>query len=84
MYRPTDRMQFANHSMELSLSKLIMRGDVTARVLYGSRDDDGVVLESQVVRTDVRRSGGSQTKLRVRNLALARRKGELALPKFLV
>ena len=48
------------------------------------RDDDGVVLESQVVRTDVRRSGGSQTKLRVRNLDLARRKGELALPKFLV
>jgi hypothetical protein len=47
------------------------------------RDDDGVVLESQVVRTDVRRSGGSQTKLRVRNLDLARRKGELALPKFL-
>tara|TARA_B100001564_G_scaffold315656_1_gene290505 strand:+ start:3211 stop:4740 length:1530 start_codon:yes stop_codon:yes gene_type:complete len=46
------------------------------------RDDEGVVLESQVVRTDVRRSGGSQSKLRTRNLGLARRKGDLPLPKL--
>jgi hypothetical protein len=46
------------------------------------RDDDGVVLESQVVRTDVRRSGGSQSKIRTRKLEQARRKGELPMPSF--
>lgn len=46
------------------------------------RSDDGIVLESQVVRTDVRRSGGSQSKVRTKNLELARRKGELPLPKM--
>ena len=45
------------------------------------RSDDGIVLESQVVRTEVRRSGGSQSKVRTRNLEIARRKGELPLPK---
>jgi hypothetical protein len=48
------------------------------------RSDEGVVLESQVVRTDVRRSGGSQSKVRMRNLERARRKGDLALPEFSV
>ena len=48
------------------------------------RSDDGIVLESQVVRTQILRSGGSQSKIRTRNLEQARRKGELPLPKFSV
>jgi len=48
------------------------------------RSDDGIVLESQVVRTQIIRSGGSQSKIRTRNLEQARRKGELPLPKFSV
>jgi hypothetical protein len=47
------------------------------------RDDDGIVLESQVIRTMVQRSAGSQTQTRIRKLEAARRHGELPLPKLL-
>ncbi len=47
------------------------------------RDDDGIVLESQVIRTMIRRSAGSQTQNRIRKLEVARRHGELPLPKLL-
>jgi hypothetical protein len=57
------------------------RGPVDVQVIL--RDDDGVVLESQVIRTMIQRGTGSQTKNRIRKLEAARRHGELALPKLL-
>jgi hypothetical protein len=46
------------------------------------RDDDGIVLESQVIRTMIQRSAGSQIKNRIRKLEAARRHGDLPLPKL--
>ena len=56
------------------------RGPVDVQIIL--RDDDGIVLESQVIRTMVQRSAGSQTKLRIRKLEAARLQGELLLPKL--
>ena len=46
------------------------------------RDDDGIVLESQVIRTMIQRTTGSQISRRIRRLEVARKHGELPLPKL--
>ena len=46
------------------------------------RDDDGIVLESQVIRTMIQRTTGSQISHRIRRLEAARKHGELPLPKL--
>ena len=46
------------------------------------RDDEGIVLESQVVRTMVRRSPGHQMADRMHKLDVARKQGELPIPKI--
>jgi len=58
------------------------RGPADVQIIL--RDDDGIVLESQVIRTMVQRSAGNQTKNRIRKLEVARRHGELPLPKLLL
>tara|TARA_B100001093_G_scaffold68951_1_gene59238 strand:- start:43362 stop:44894 length:1533 start_codon:yes stop_codon:yes gene_type:complete len=55
------------------------RGPADVQVIL--RDDDGIVLESQVIRTTVSRSSGSQLKSRMRQLDAARKRGEIPLPK---
>lgn len=44
------------------------------------RDDEGIVLESQVIRTMIRRSAGRQMSKRMHKLDAARKQGDLALP----
>jgi hypothetical protein len=46
------------------------------------RDDDGIVLESQVIRTMIQRATGNQISQRIRKLEAARKHGELALPNL--
>lgn len=55
------------------------RGPADVQVIL--RDDEGLVLESQVIRTMVRRSNGSQMKTRMRKLEAARKSGERPIPK---
>jgi len=56
------------------------RGAADVQVIL--RDDDGIVLESQVIRTMIHRAAGSQVKQRIRTLDAARVHGELPLPKL--
>ena len=55
------------------------QGPVDVQVIL--RDDEGIVLESQVIRTIVRRSAGRQTNKRMHKLEDARKQGDLPLPK---
>jgi len=48
------------------------------------RDDAGIVLESQVIRTVVRRSAGRRVNKRMHKLEDARKQGDLALPKMVL
>ncbi len=57
-----------------------VRGPTDVQVIL--RDDDGIVLESQVLRTMIQRTAGSQTKQRIKKLEAARKLGELPLPKL--
>lgn len=45
------------------------------------RDDEGIVLESQVLTTIVARNSADNTRERVKRLEVARKIGELAIPK---
>ena len=56
------------------------RGAADVQVIL--RDDEGIVLESQVIRTIIHRVAGSQAKQRIRTLEAARVHGELPLPKL--
>ena len=45
------------------------------------RDDDGIVLESQVLTTLVERNSADNTRERIKRLEIARKIGELSVPK---